>query len=299
MTNDRNDPLFYIPYKNIFVYHWKPRYKNHELLKSLSFHHNSIENIQFKSCIFEDSELLGNALHNLQNLNSIGLESCSIRKNNSLKINKYIFSNLKSVSFCECDENLFDFFNNQTSIIEVTIAAYKKSWHGFSHEAFDKLARTLPNLRTLVFKGDGTGSYFDRNSYPKNIEILIADMITFHWYIGITGARTKILDSLLTSLKELRINHLPSDFDGGRVMKYICERMNLETFYYGDIPLILNKHKQKIKHFSAAETQIQAAFEMFRQFPGSSKMFIKIFKFFFYLYLFKNLNFLQESSHFN
>ncbi|CAG9810409.1 unnamed protein product [Chironomus riparius] len=43
--------------------------------------------------------------------------------------------------------------------------------------------------------------------------------------------------------------------------------MQLDTFYYGKIPLILNGTKQEVLDFTATEVQIEAAFEMFRQFP--------------------------------
>jgi hypothetical protein len=67
-------------------------------------------------------------------------------------------------------------------------------------------------------------------------------------------------------LKDLTIHKLPYDFDGGKVLKFIIEDMKLDKFHYGKIALILNGTKQEVIEFSATETQIQAAFEMFNQF---------------------------------
>jgi len=50
-------------------------------------------------------------------------------------------------------------------------------------------------------------------------------------------------------------------------MKFIFEEMDLEIFYYGNIPLILNGRKQEVTAFEANENQIESAIEMFRQFP--------------------------------
>ncbi|KAL7014181.1 hypothetical protein ACKWTF_015786 [Chironomus riparius] len=93
-------------------------------------------------------------------------------------------------------------------------------------------------------------------------------MITFHWYVGIKSARISFLKTQFGHLKELTIHQLPFDFDGGKVLKYIIEDMELITFNYGKIPLILNGHKEDVRDFEASEIQITSAFEMFRQFPS-------------------------------
>jgi len=101
---------------------------------------------------------------------------------------------------------------------------------------FNEICRKCENLNHLVLQGAGTGSYFDNYEFPFKISKLETSMITLHWYVAIKSARVNFLDSQKKNLKELTIHELPFDFDGGEVLKYIIEEMNLETFYYGKIP---------------------------------------------------------------
>lgn len=112
--------------------------------------------------------------------------------------------------------------------------------------------------------GSGTGSYFDSDDFPYFIEVLEATMITFHWYVGLKSARIKFLTTQKGHLKELTIHQLPFDFDGGKVLKYIIEEMDLKKFHYGKIPLILDGQKQDVREFEANEIQVQSSFEMFQ-----------------------------------
>jgi len=89
---------------------------------------------------------------------------------------------------------------------------------------------------------------------------------TFRLHIEIRNEQIIMPRCQLEHIKTLTIDKLPSDFDGGKILKYIIEEMNLDKFHYGKIPLILNGQKQEVKEFEANENQIQSTFEMFRQF---------------------------------
>ncbi|CAH1735069.1 unnamed protein product [Chironomus riparius] len=158
----------------------------------------------------------------------------------------------------------------------ITVINNDWTWHGFPHDIFNQICRNSKSLNHLVLIGAGTGSYFDSDEFPFKITKLETTMITFHWYIGIKSARVDFLKSQKGSLKELTIHELPYDFDGGKVLKYIIEELNLDTFYYGKIPLILNGQKQQVKEFTASEIQITSAFEMIQQFPSIKKFTLKI-----------------------
>jgi hypothetical protein len=93
-------------------------------------------------------------------------------------------------------------------------------------------------------------------------------MITFHWYVGIRTARKNFLEKQKNYLKELTIHQLPFDFDGGNVLKFIVEQMELDRFYYGNILLIKDQQIQPVQEFMANEIQICAMYEMFRQFSS-------------------------------
>lgn len=257
-----------IPHRNVIVTNLSSKNTDRLLLNHLFKYHETIERIVFKFCRFQISEELFEILKNLIKLNEVIFDHCSIQSDISPENYGNRLSSLKSVSFNECQGNLYTFFQNHKTIEKIVVISHKNSWIGFPHEDFDKLANSLPKLKHIKFEGEGTGSFFDRSEFNFKIEILEVEIITFHWYIGISGARNKFLISQKENLKELRLKKLPHDFDGGRVFKFIMEQMNLETFYYGDIPLILKRKKQIVRHISTNETQIEAAFEMFRQFPG-------------------------------
>ncbi|XP_070508735.1 uncharacterized protein [Chironomus tepperi] len=152
----------------------------------------------------------------------------------------------------------------------------KRTWDGFTHETFNEICRNCKNLYHVILDGAGTGSYFDSDEFPFRIKILDTTMMTYHWYVGIRTERISFLESQKGCLKELRIQQLPFDFDGGRVLKYIIEEMNLDTFYYKNTPLILNGIKQDVKEFAATETQISSAFEMIRQYPELKKFTLNL-----------------------
>ena len=91
--------------------------------------------------------------------------------------------------------------------------------------------------------------------------------IMFHWYVNIKDGSVSLPTINCEYIKELTIHNLPFDFYGGPVLNYIFEKMNLEKFNFGAIPLILNGEKQELRELEASEIQVQSTFEMFRQFP--------------------------------
>jgi hypothetical protein len=80
--------------------------------------------------------------------------------------------------------------------------------------------------------------------------------------------RVDFLKSQNGSLKELRLKRLPFDCDGGDVLKYILDEMNLEVFYFDEIPLILDGKKQQIEEIWSSEATVKSMMEMMKQFPS-------------------------------
>ncbi|CAG9809568.1 unnamed protein product [Chironomus riparius] len=163
-------------------------------------------------------------------------------------------------------DNIFKIFTNQESIEKITVSNHDWTWNGIPHDVFNEICKNCKNLDHLVLEGAGTGSYFDNDEFPFKITKLGTSMITFHWYVGIRSPRVYFLESQKGYLKELTIHQLPYDFDGGKVLKYIIEEMNLDKFNYGEIPLIQNGQKQAIKEFEASEIQITSAYEIVTHF---------------------------------
>ena len=236
------------------------------LLKFLKHYENSVENLQIQNAKFKNfkefSQLCGNS-----NIKSLSFQYCGIDQigNESLQI----LETLKSISFNKCNDNIYRAFKNQTTIAKIEVSNEDWTWNGFPHDVFNSICKSShKSLQHLVLNGAGTGSYFDADEFPYKITKLKTSMITFHWYVGIKTERVCFLRSQCGNLKDLTIHQLPNDFDGGRVLKHIFEEMNLETFYYGKIPLILKGKKQNVTEISGTEIQIRAAMELINQYPS-------------------------------
>ena len=225
----------------------------------------SIENLKVYNAKFKSFEEFCDIVGNITTIRSLSFEKCQIDylKNEALPE----LTSLKAITFNKCNDNMFRVFIRQTSIKKFTIINLDWTWNGFPHEVFNELAKKSEKIDELILKGSGTGSYFDSDEFPYKLVKLDTTMITFHWYVGIRSERTGFLKSQLDYLKDLTIHELPNDFDGGRVLRYILNDMNLDEFHFGKISLIKNGKRQDVKEFEASEIQIQSAFELIRQYP--------------------------------
>ncbi|KAL7014171.1 hypothetical protein ACKWTF_015778 [Chironomus riparius] len=227
----------------------------------------SIEHLEVKNAEFKNYNEFFEFFGNIPYFKTLYLERCKVEN-----VKNEIFPqlpHLESIYFNKCDDNIFKILQNQQSISKITIRNDDWTWNGFPHNIFNKMAKNAQKLKKIVLIGSGTGSFFDTDDISFKVEVLDTTMITFHWYVGIRNGRTSFLKTQLGHLKELTIHQLPFDFDGGKVLKYIIEEMNLDKFYYGKIPLILDGQKQEVKEFEANEIQITSIYEMFKQFPST------------------------------
>jgi len=236
---------------------------------SLKFEHWNLDSMHFKNVKELKEALIQKGAENLQ------LTDCSIKNLDNDEVLPPI-SSLKRITFNKCNDNIFKIFTKQESLEQITVINEDRTWIGFPHKVFNEICENCPNLKHIVLKGAGTGSYFDCNDFKLKVKKLETTMITFHWYVEIGEPRIKFLKSQIETLEELTIHDLPHDFDGGEVLKYIIEEMKLETFYYGKIPLILNGQKQEVKEFEASEIQVTSAIEMIKQFPSIEKFTLKL-----------------------
>lgn len=241
------------------------------LLKLLKTYKSCLEILEINNLKFRNFKECQEFFFGLENLKSLKLNKCQVENLNSEKLSP--IRTLNNISFQKCSNNIFKIFTNQDSFEKITVINNDWTWNGFPHDVFNEICRNCINL---VLIGPGTGSYFDSDEFPFKITKLETSMITFHWYVGIMSARVNFLESQKGSLKDLTIHQLPYDFDGGKVLKYIIEEMNLDKFYYGKIPLIVNGKKQEFKEFEVSEIQITSAYEMIRQFPSIEKLTLKL-----------------------
>lgn len=225
----------------------------------------SVEHLHIKDAKFKNHNDFSKIFVNLKSIKSIRFDNCGIDQLGNEPLSP--FPTLKSISFNKCNDNLFKAFRKQNSLTRIEVRNDDWTWNGFPHDIFNEICANCKNLEQIVLIGAGTGSYFDADEFPYKLKKLDTSMITFHWYVGIKTERVNFLSSQIGYLKELKIHQLPNDFDGGRVLKFIFENLKLESFYYKDIPLILNKKKQKVTEISGTEIQIKAAMELINQFP--------------------------------
>jgi len=235
-----------------------------KLSKIIENYKESIVFLELKNFEFQSTADLQKIVKNLRRLESILFEHCNIED-----VRKQLpkFMLLKSIYFHESSDDLFKIFHVQKTVEKISIV--RMDWgNDFSWVDFDEMAKNFQNLNSLIMKGHGTGYYFEHGGFPFKIRKIDAFLMTFDWTHHLSLPRTRFFESQKGHLKELRLEKLPYDYDGGAVMKYIIEDMKLEAFYYGKIPLILGGKKQDVETLRVSEVQIQTAFEMFRQFPS-------------------------------
>ena len=259
-----NANLHIVPLKNLSI-DFEGLGNSRGPLETIHLFKESIENLELENAKFRNFDEINSFISGLSKLKSLNLKKCFVEQ----LVNKTLptLSTLKTISYNKCNDNIFKALSNQTNIEKLTIRNDDWTWNGFPHEIVNDMLFNCKNMKHLVLIGAGTGSFFDFDNFSFKLKKLDTSMISFHWYVGIKNGRTSFLQTQKGELEELTIHKLPFDFDGGKVVKYIFEEMALKTFYYGEIPLILNGKKQEVQGFEANEIQITSAFEMFRQFP--------------------------------
>jgi hypothetical protein len=241
---------------------------------------SSVENLVIRNGKFREFaefyEILGNTSQEWDRpmyLQSITFENCHLDCFNECVLPD--IKTLRTLELNKCNDNIYKTLLNQTSFEKIAVKNNDWTWNGFPHEVFNEIVRKS-NVKEMKFEGAGTGSYFDSDEFPFKILKLDTTMITFHWYVGIKTERVSFLKSQKSYLQDLTIHQLPNDFDGGRVLKFIFDHMNLKKFHYGKTALILDGKKQQVKRIEFSEIQIQSCFELVRQFPSITSICLKL-----------------------
>lgn len=233
----------------------------------------SIEDVTLVQLELSNISILGT----IPNLKSITLDHCTIKNSSSKlqfmeKLTNLSLLGPRTVSF-------LSLFTQQRNLKSITLENHDWTWNGFKHEHLNTILTAFP-VERLCLIGNGTGSYFDFGfELPyNNLTTIDTSMITFHWYVGIRTERTNFLALHKGILKNLTIHELPYDFDGGRVLKYICDKMNLDKFVYKKTTLINNGSKvvEVGDTIEFTEIQITSAYEIVQQFKC---IFIFLFSF--------------------
>ncbi|CAG9811544.1 unnamed protein product [Chironomus riparius] len=265
-----NPEFFNVPFKNIELdFEHLNNYKEVSIV--FEDFKASVETLKLKNVNLKSYHEFSDFIVNSPNIKSLTFENCCIQ-NLYNEVLPTILS-LRTISIINCNENVFKVCQFQTTLVKISIQSDAIE---LPSELFYKISKNFVNLEHLILLGQGTRSFFDSQNYPLKLKKLEATMLTYNWYIGMKTQRIKFLTSQLGYLKELKIHQFPNDFDGGRVLKFILNHMNLETIYYGKIPLVLHGQKQEVKRFEASETQICSTFEMFEQFPSITSFLLNL-----------------------
>jgi hypothetical protein len=222
-----------------------------------------VENIQFLNVKFDKYSC--GVLTTLKKIKILSFVKCTSSYSEKLEP----IQTLTELTLNDSSEDIFKVLSGQRSLKKICVEKLPLTWNGFPHEVLTVILKNSPNVHLMLI-GPGTGSYMDHEDAESvKLQKLNTTMITFHWYVGIRTQRTSFLASQLDSLTELTIHQLPFDFDGGRVLKYICESMKLNKFQYRQTMLIDNFQKQIVTdEIEFCEIQIMSAFEIVKQFPG-------------------------------
>jgi hypothetical protein len=270
-----SNPLLHHTILNLTIVDTPHSKSTHKLFELLTKFADCVETVTFKCVHFDDACFA--KLHLLKKLTSISFVECT----SLLGLTRFQILTLSEISFEKSDEIMCRFakqmesdnsLDNPKILLpgKICVRNDDYTWNGFEHESLTSMLLKSQEPKHLMLIGPGTGSYFDSDDFTFKLHTLDTTMITLHWYVGITTSRTAFLKSQLGHLKTLIIHQLPFDFDGGKVLKYICDEMKLETFKYRDVLLINNSTKQSLADIPIEfnEIQITSAYEIVRQFPG-------------------------------
>jgi hypothetical protein len=244
-------------------------YQNLLIKKMLKFYRNSIERLTLTAITFDSSQDFCGLMKLFINLRQISLLHVTIKTNNAkcqlllprLKsIEIELHSPVNSKAICEI-------FKHNESIEMVKISK------SFILSSVDEFLKSLPNLNHLTMNDVGTVDFFTRPKLPISVEKLEA--LAFGFYTASFIPRTEVLESQMGKLKELTLTMLPFDNDGGKVLKFIIEKMNLRQFWCDENELIKNYARQNVKELQFNNDQIGAGVEMMKQFKSKSFMILK------------------------
>lgn len=243
----------------------RPPAVNFEVLKKFVKNFQSLEVLKLENFNFNNGNEFYEILRNFKFLKSLRLKKCELYNFNANF--KNFLPNLIEILLEKSNFNFLTVAKSFKSLQSVEIVNHDQTFSGFCHDRFNKLLEALPNIKTLTFDGDGTSSYFDNSNFPFKIQKLNVDTFTFDF--SSQSPRISFLKSQQGFLKDLRMKNLPNDDDGGEIIKFIIDEMNLRNFYYRNVALIKDGRKNaKVDEIWMSESQIKAGMELMKQFKS-------------------------------
>lgn len=244
--------------------------------KILNNNINTLTSITLTCCRF-DSSSISLSFKNILLLIKLYKNNFPLKFNytDDLSFSLNNLQNLRDISFEYCNDYTFKLFEFQEKIKKISVKSDISTFKGFSHKYFDKILQSN-KIKHVTMLGMGTGEYFTFNNLTFDIETLNTSYLTYNY--NDKNNRKKYFEVKYGYLKNLTIHHFPFDFDGGNILKYIIEEMNLISFNYRNISLIKNKIKQPVYEFESSEHHITSIYEMCKQFNTITKITLNLNK---------------------
>jgi hypothetical protein len=253
----------------MFLFYLGEKIKEQErLFAILNLYSNCLETLIFKEVSFDANFDFLKLLSNFSSLKKLEMNLCRFPHDETQPkpFSDDCFKNLKEIKFVgrsSDDYRIFDFFHNMKSLQKIEVYDEDRKIGELVKDSLFQLLKKNSNIKCLQYNGQ----YEETKLFKKDwSQIQLRRLET-----NCVNLTLNVLEPLVGTLKELKLSHLPFDFDGGNVLKLIFEQMKLETFYYGEFPLIINGRKnqnQNVESLKFNQRQVTAAIEMMRQFPS-------------------------------
>jgi hypothetical protein len=238
----------------------------------LTMHKDTIEQLSLTSVVMSSVDSLRTLLKPLAQLKHFEAVNINFKATNECAA--LALPNLQSISLGKSETNvefksveaMFELFMGSETIESVRLQVVEEEPFNVMNSKFDKLLASLPQLKSLKMEGKASGGFFEKQEFPFKVKQLEVELVGYYWRL--LEPRTLFLKSQVGHLKELTLQNLPYDYDGGEVLRFILNEMSLEKFNYDTQALILDSKKQAIKELSFKEVTIGAGLEMLRHFPS-------------------------------
>lgn len=200
---DEYQNVQFVPFRNLLLdFESSPNVK--KILKLLK-NYPSTKTLKLKNvCVNRFDDECINCFKNLPNLWSLKFSNCLINILSSQILSP--LSSLKSLTFEDCNDNIFKLFAKQESIEKITVIKNGWACNRFPRDTFLDIFKRSKKFNHLVLNGAGNGNYFDFDE--KEISNYITSIEAYHWYVGITPEQIKA--SQIQGSKEVVIHKLPS-----------------------------------------------------------------------------------------
>lgn len=235
------------------------------LVNFLKKFQNSLIKLKLVGVIFGESFFFESIFDVLKNLRHLEVSECQI---STTDLDYGYHSSLRSITITKSSSDFLKLFPK-------CLESFKyidDNRNGHDTEFYWELQyflKSARNIGQLTLVGSKTALFFTQKEFNFKLKNLDAHSLTYSTTQDVNIPRIKFLDSQKEYLRELKLTELPHDYDGGVVLKFIFEEMNLDKFDYGNTTLIVNSRKVNfIDEVIFSEIQVKAGLELMRQFPG-------------------------------